>query len=159
MGDLSLENWETSLWKIWGRPLHWKNGGRHCVRPPPPPENIVSRPCVHDLIKCTRFCSIWNILVFKLQNNPQTKFFSPTFLRELYRYFFNMIFDISWNIIDGSFFNSFDCNQIKSNQIIYLAIKYMYRWIFIINNIISRNYSLWQGDGTSRNCFLFTISL
>ena len=155
-----MGEWETSLWKI-GRPPFGKFGdvpftGKmegDTASAPPPPENIVSRPCVHDLIKCTRFCSIWNILVFKLQNNPQTKFFSPTFLRELYRYFFNMIFDISWNIIDGSFFNSFDCNQIKSNQIIYLAIKYMYRWIFIINNIISRNYSLWQGDGTSRNCY------
>ena len=119
--------WETSLWKI-GRPPLRKFGdvpftGKmegDTASAPPPPENIVSRPCVHENAQDSVL-------------NPQTKFFSPTFLRKLYRYFFNMIFDISWNIIDGSFFNSFDCNQIKLNQIIYLAIKYMYRWIFIIN--------------------------
>ena len=35
----------------------------------------------------------------------------------------------------------------------------MYRWIFIIKINISRNYSLWQGDGTSRNCFKLHILL
>ena len=138
MGDLPLENWETSLRKICWRPLHWKNGGRHCVRPPPSRKYRKPPLCTW---KCTRFCS-----------KPPDKVLQPNFSEKVkYRYFFNMIFDISWNIIDGSFFNSFDCNQIKLNQIIYLAIKYMYRWIFIIN--ISWNYSLWQGDGTTRNLF------